>query len=443
MIEVLGVEAMSVLMLAVLIIVLMLGHPIAFVFGGVGLIFGYLLRGPSVMYMFTSQCMGTMDSGSLVAVVMFIFMASLLVKSGIAEELFEAIRWLMGPLRGGVAIAVIVVCMIVAACTGIVGASTVAMGLAALPVMMKYGYEKGLAAGTICAGGTLGIMFPPSIMLIVLADLTGLSAGKLLVGGLFPGLVLGGLYILYIAIRCGLKPELGPALSAEERAAVPVSARLKRAAGSMLAPGLLILVVLGSIFTGTTTVREASGVGAVGSFLIVLAHRRFSWRMLREALQSTAKSVAMVMFIILSTNCFTAVFLDFGGGKVIMDYMVASGLGKWGVFFVMMLIIFILGMPIEWVGIIYLVIPIFLPIAVKFGMDPLWFTICVAVNLQNAFLSPPAGATMFYLLGISKGILTTTDVFRGVMPFVILQLIGLTVCIAWPAAVLWLPNMIK
>ncbi|NTV58454.1 MAG: TRAP transporter large permease subunit [Deltaproteobacteria bacterium] len=443
MIEAFSVETMSILMLAVLIFVMMFGHPIAFVFGGVGLIFGYLLRGPAVMYMFTSQAMGTMDSGILVAIVMFILMANLLVKSGIAEELFEAIRWLMGPLRGGVAIAVIIVCMIIAACTGIVGAAVVSMGLAALPVMMKYKYEKKLAAGTICAGGTLGIMLPPSVMLIALADLTGLSAGKLLVGGLFPGFVLGGLYITYIAIRCGLNPKLGPPLSLEERASTPVSARIAMAFKAILAPGALIVLVLGSIFTGTTTVREASGVGAVGSFLIILIYRRFSWKMLREALQGTAKSVAMVMFIILATNCYTAVFLDFGGGKVIMDYMVASGLGKWGVFFIMMLIIFILGMPIEWVGIIYLVIPIFLPIAVKFGMDPLWFVICVAVNLQNAFLSPPAGATIFYLLGISKGTLTTMDVFKGVIPFVILQLIGLGICIAFPEAVLWLPSMIK
>jgi tripartite ATP-independent transporter DctM subunit len=443
MMEAFSVETMSILMLAVLIFVMMFGHPIAFVFGGVGLIFGYLLRGPAVMYMFTSQAMGTMDSGILVAIVMFILMANLLVKSGIAEELFEAIRWLMGPLRGGVAIAVIIVCMIIAACTGIVGAAVVSMGLAALPVMMKYKYEKKLAAGTICAGGTLGIMLPPSVMLIALADLTGLSAGKLLVGGLFPGFVLGGLYITYIAIRCGLNPKLGPPLSLEERASTPVSARIAMAFKAILAPGALIVLVLGSIFTGTTTVREASGVGAVGSFLIILIYRRFSWKMLQEALQGTAKSVAMVMFIILATNCYTAVFLDFGGGKVIMDYMVASGLGKWGVFFIMMLIIFILGMPIEWVGIIYLVIPIFLPIAVKFGMDPLWFVICVAVNLQNAFLSPPAGATIFYLLGVSKGTLTTMDVFKGVIPFVILQLIGLAICVAFPEAVLWLPNMIK
>jgi tripartite ATP-independent transporter DctM subunit len=443
MMELFSVETMSILMLAVLVFVMMFGHPIAFVFGGVGLIFGYLLRGKGVFYMFTSQAMGTMDSGILVAITMFILMASLLVKAGIAEDLFEAIRWIMGPLRGGVAMAVIVVCMILAACTGIVGAAVVSMGLAALPVMMKYGYQKELAAGTICAGGTLGIMLPPSIMLVALADLTGLSAGKLLLGGIFPGAVLGGLYIIYIGVLCYFRPELGPSLSVEERAAVPVSKRLTLAFKAMLAPGLLIIIVLGGIFSGVTTVREASGVGAVGAFLIVVLYRRLSWKMMREVLQGTANSVAMVMFLIIATNCFTAVFLDYGGGKVIMEYMTTSGLGKWGAFFIMMLIIFILGMPIEWVGIIYLVIPIFLPIAVKFGFDPLWFTICVAVNLQNAFLSPPAGATLFYLLGISKGTLTTVEVFRGVIPFVILQLIGLVVCVLFPAAVLWLPNMLK
>ena len=443
MMELFSVETMSILMLAVLVFVMMFGHPIAFVFGGVGLIFGYLLRGKSVFYMFTSQAMGTMDSGILVAITMFILMASLLVRAGIAEDLFEAIRWIMGPLRGGVAMAVIVVCMILAACTGIVGAAVVSMGLAALPVMMKYGYQKELAAGTICAGGTLGIMLPPSIMLVALADLTGLSAGKLLLGGIFPGFVLGGLYILYIAILCWFRPELGPSLSVEERASKPVSARLTLAFKAMLAPGTLILIVLGGIFSGVTTVREASGVGAVGAFVIVVLYRRLSWKMMREVLRGTANSVAMVMFLIIATNCFTAVFLDYGGGKVIMEYMTASGLGKWGAFFIMMLIIFILGMPIEWVGIIYLVIPVFLPIAVKFGFDPLWFTLCVAVNLQNAFLSPPAGASMFYLLGISKGTLTTLNVFRGVLPFVILQLIGLVVCVLFPAAVLWLPNMLK
>ena len=443
MIPGLSPELMSVLMLGLLMIMIMLGHPIAFVFGGLGLIFGLLMRGPGVFYMFTSQAMGTMDGWLLVAITMFIFMADLLVKSGIADDLFESLRYLMGPLRGGVAIAVIVVCTVLAACTGIVGASVVSMGLAALPVMIRYGYEKGLAAGTICAGGTLGILIPPSIMMVALADLTGLSAGKLLIGGVLPGLILSGLYISYVAIRCGLRPELGPPLSLEERAAVPVRKRLKGAVQSMLAPGVLILVVLGIIFSGVATATEASGVGAFLAFLMTLIYRRFSMAMLKEALQSTAKTVAMVMFIIVATNCFTAVFLDLGGGRIIMEFMVSLGLGKWGAFFFMMAVIFVLGMPIEWVGIIYLVVPIFLPIASKFGIDPLWFILCVAVNLQNAFLSPPAGASMFYLLGIYKGTLTTADVFRGVIPFVILQLVGLGICIAFPELVLYLPNMIK
>ena len=443
MIPGLSPELMSVSMLALLMIMIMFGHPIAFVFGGLAIIFGLLLRGPAVFYMFTSQAMGTMDSFLLVAITMFIFMADLLVKSGIADDLFESLRYLMGPLRGGIAIAVIIVCTVLAACTGIVGAAVVSMGLAALPVMIRYGYEKGLAAGTICAGGTLGILIPPSIMMVALADLTGLSAGKLLVGGIFPGLILAGLYITYIALRCGLRPELGPPLSLEERAAVPVRQRIKGAVRSMLAPGVLILVVLGIIFTGIATATEASGVGAFLAFVMTLIYRRFSWGMLREAVQATAKTVAMVMFIIVATNCYTAVFLDIGGGKVIMEFMLSLGLGKWGAFFFMMLVIFILGMPIEWVGIIYLVMPIFLPIAIKFGIDPLWFTLCVAVNLQNAFLSPPAGASLFYLQGISRGTLTTADIFRGVIPFVILQLIGLGVCIAFPELVLYLPNMIK
>jgi len=441
--EFFDVNTMAMLMMAALIILMMFGHPIAFVFGGVGLIFGFALRGSAVMYMFTSQAIGVMESGLLVAITMFLLMANLLVKSGIAEELFEAIRWLMGPLRGGLAVSVIIVCIILGACTGIVGAAIVSMGLAALPVMMKYKYDKGLSAGTICAGGTLGIMVPPSIMLIALADLTGLSAGKLLLGGVFPGLLLGGLYIGYILIICAMKPEMGPALTVEERRTTPVSTRIVRAFKALVAPGVLILIVLGSIFSGITTVREASGIGACGAFLIVLAYKKLNWDMLKQALWGTATSVAMVMFLIVATNCFTAVFLDFGGGKVVMESLVNSGLGKWGVFAIMMVIIFILGMPIEWVGIIYLVIPIFLPIAVAFGMDPLWFVLIVAVNLQNAFISPPAGASMFYLLGVSKGTLTTNHVFIGVLPFVALQLVGLLICIVWPAAVLYLPGLLK
>ena len=438
-----SVEAMAMIMMGIVIFAMMFGHPIAFVFGGVGLLFGYWLRGPGVFYMFSSQAIGTMDSGILVAVTMFILMANLLVQAHIAEELFEGIRLLAGPLPGGLGVAVIIVSMILGACTGIVGAAIVAMGLAGLPIMMKYKYQKGFCAGLICAGGTLGIMLPPSVMLIAMADLTGLSAGKLLLGGVFPGVLLGVMYIGYIIIRCWINPKIGPPMSMEDRIANPVSVRISKSFKALAAPGFLIILVLGGIFSGIMTVREASGIGACGSFLIVVGYGRFNLAMMKKVVSGTATSVAMIMFLIVATNCFTAVFLDFGGGKTVMESMMGSGLGKWGIFAVMMLIIFILGMPIEWVGIIYLVIPIFLPIAIALGFDPLWFVLIVAVNLQNAFISPPAGASMFYLLGVSKGTLTTNHVFLGVLPFIVLQLIGLMICIVFPDLVMWLPNMMK
>lgn len=430
-------------MLTLLMVLVMFGHPIAFVFGGLAVIFGFLLRGPAVFFIFTSQIMGTMDSWLLVAITMFIFMANLLVESGIADGLFESLRYLMGPLRGGVAVAVILVCTILAACTGVVGASVVSVGLVALPVMLKYGYDKGLAAGCICAGGTLGILIPPSIMMIALADLTGLSAGKLLVGGILPGIILAGLFMLYSLIICYINPKMGPALTAEERAALPMKKVLLEAVKSLVPPGVLIFGVLGIIFTGIATPTEASAVGAFLAFLMACVYRRFSWRMLKNAVAGTAKTTCMVMIIIVATNCYTAVFLDLGGGVMLKEFLLGLGLGKWSIFFIIMLIIFILGMPIEWVGIIYLVMPVFLPIITELGFDPLWFTLCVAVNLQNAFLSPPAGASLFYLQGITQGTLTTADIFRGVWPFVILQLIGLAICIAFPSLVLYLPNLVQ
>lgn len=436
-------QLLSGLMLTLLMVLIMFGHPIAFVFGGLAVIFGYLMRGPAVFFLFTSQIMGTMDSWLLVAITMFIFMANLLVESGIADGLFESLRYLMGPVNGGVAVAVISVCTILAACTGVVGASVVSVGLVAMPVMLKYGYDKGLAAGAICAGGTLGILIPPSIMMVALADLTGLSAGKLLVGGILPGLILAVLFISYIIIICYFKPHMGPALSVEERAAVSKKAMWIEAIKSMIPPGVLVLGVLGIIFSGTATPTEASAVGAFMAFLLTLIYRRFSWQMLKRALAGTAKSTCMVMIIVVATNCYTAVFLDLGGGAMMKDLLLGMGLSKWTIFFIVQLIIFILGMPIEWVGIIYLVMPVFMPIMTELGFDPLWFTLTVAVNLQNAFLSPPAGASIFYLQGITQGTLTTGDIFRGVTPFVILQLVGLAIVILFPDLMVWLPNLIQ
>ena len=437
---------LSGLMLFALIFLIMCGHPIAFVFGGLAAIFGVLTKGSAIIYMLTSHTMGVFDNWILVAAPMFILMANFLVHTGIADALFESLRNLMGGLKGGIAVAVILVCTIFAACSGIVGASVVSMGVAALPVMLRYGYDKGLAAGTICAGGTLGILIPPSIMMVALADLTGLSTGKLLIGGVFPGVLLSVLYIIYVFIICNLRPEMGPPLSIEERRSISKKKVLIQAAKSFVPPSILVLGVLGVIFSGIATPTEASAVGAILGFLMGFVYRKYTFsnffRILKSVCLDTAKTTSMIMIIIVATNCYTAVFLDLGGGKVIKEFMFGLGLDRWSIFIIMQLFIFILGMPIEWIGIIYLVIPIFLPIAIELGFDPVWFTLITAINLQTAFISPPAGASMFYVQGIAKGTLTTADIFRGMIPFIIIQLIGLTICILWPSLVLYLPNLI-
>jgi len=339
--------------------------------------------------------------------------------------------------------AVVVVCTVFAACTGVIGASVVTMALLAMPMMLKYGYDKSLTAGTICAGGTLGILIPPSIMLVLMGDQTGLSVGKLFLGGLFPGVILSILYITYIAIICGRRPELGPPLSLEERMAVPVKKRISMAAINLVPPTLLIVGVLGAIFSGIATPTEASGVGAFLALLMTIAYRRFNWKMFKEVVLSTGKTVSMVMLVLVGASCFTGVFLGIGGGQVLTDLIMTLGMGnKWLIFFIMMFIIFILGALIDWIGIIYITFPIFLPIVEKLGFDQLWFVICVSVNLQNSFLTPPFGYALFYLKGVAPPGVTTEDVYKGIFPFIVLMLIGLFLCILFPNWVLYLPSLI-
>jgi tripartite ATP-independent transporter DctM subunit len=267
------------LMFAGLLIGLFMGHPLAFILGGLAVIFGLISWGTTAFFTFSNRLVGVMDNFILAAIPLFIFMANLLQHSGVADNLFLSLRYLMGPVRGGVAMAVVIVCTVFAACTGVIGASVVTMALLAMPIMLKYGYDKSLTSGTICAGGTLGILIPPSIMLVLMGDQTGLSVGKLFLGGLFPGVVLSALYITYIAIVCGRRPELGPPLSLEERLAVPVKKRISMAAINLVPPTLLIIGVLGAIFSGIATPTEASGVGAFLALLMTIAYRRFNWKM--------------------------------------------------------------------------------------------------------------------------------------------------------------------
>jgi tripartite ATP-independent transporter DctM subunit len=433
-------EFITIGMFVGLLIGLFMGHPLAFVLGGLAVIFGYLGWGTGAFYMFLNRTWGVMDNYILVAIPLFIFMAQLLDQSGVAEDLFDTMRYLFGPIRGGIAIAVVVVATLFGACTGIIGASVVTMGLLGMPVMLKYNYSKRLAAGAICAGGTLGILIPPSIMLVVMADQSALSVGKLFAGAIAPGLILSGLYIGYILIRCWVKPQDGPALSEKERAAVSSKQVALRVLKSMVPPIILILGVLGSIFAGIATPTEAAGVGAVLAFAMTLAYGKFTWRGLYTAVANTAKTTSMVIIILVGASCFAGVFMGSGGGDVVKEFIFAFGFGKWGTFIIMMIILFLLGMFIDWIGIIMITFPLFLPIAHELGFDKVWFVVVIAVMLQDSFLTPPFGYALFYLKGVAPPEVTTTDIYWGAFPFWRLMEVGLIICVIWPGTILWLAN---
>lgn len=426
-----------------LLVGLLLGHPLAFVLGGLAVIFGYISWGPVSFILFTNRIIGLLDNFILVAVPMFILMANLLMRSGVAEKLFDSLRYLLGPLRGGVALAVVAVSTVLAACTGVIGASVVSMGLLAFPLMTRYGYDKKLSCGTICAGGSLGILIPPSIMLIVMADNSGLSVGRLFIGSVIPGVLLAFLYMVYIVTICYLRPELGPSLSAEERKQVSIRQRFKMALVSIFPPLLLISGVLGSIFTGVATPTEASGIGAALSLLMTIAYGRFSFKMLKETTIATAKTVSMVMLILVGATCFTGVFMGIGGGKVLSSLILGLGFGKWGTFAAMMIVIVILGAFIDWIGIVYLTFPIFLPVAVEIGLDPLWFVVMVAVCLQTSFLSPPFGYALFYMKGIAGEKISTADIYLSIFPFIILIAIGIVLLVLFPQMITLPASLIK
>jgi tripartite ATP-independent transporter DctM subunit len=425
-----------------LMIGLFMGHPLAFVLGGLAVIFGFFGWGPSSFYMFLNQTWGIMDNYILVCIPLFIFMAQLLDQSGVAEELFDTMRYLFGPVRGGMAVAVVVVATLFGACTGIIGASVVTMGLLSMPVMLKYNYNKRLASGAVCAGGTLGILIPPSIMLVVMADQAASSVGKLFAGAVIPGLILSGLYITYILIRCWLKPADGPAISKEERQAVSNLQLTKMVLKSMVPPVILVLGVLGSIFAGIATPTEAAGVGAVIAFIMTLAYGKFTWSGLRTAVVNTAKTTSMVIIILVGAACFSSIFMGSGGGEVVRDFIFGIGFGKWGTFIIMMVILFFLGMFIDWIGIIMITFPIFLPIARELGFDKTWFVVTMAVMLQDSFLTPPFGYALFYLKGVAPPEVKTSDIYWGAFPFWRLMELGLIIVVVWPATITWLANVL-
>jgi tripartite ATP-independent transporter DctM subunit len=435
-------EFITIGMFVGLLIGLFMGHPLAFVLGGLAVIFGFFGWGPSSFYMFLGQTWGIMDNYILVCIPLFIFMAQLLDQSGVAEDLFDTMRYVFGPIRGGIAVAVVIVSTLFGACTGIIGASVVTMGLLGMPVMLKYKYNKRLASGAICAGGTLGILIPPSIMLVVMADQAAVSVGKLFAGAVIPGIILATLYIAYILIHCWFKPSDGPALSAEERQAVSNKQLAKMVLKSMIPPMILIIGVLGSIFAGIATPTEAAGVGAMLAFGMTVAYGKFTFSGLKAAVVNTAKTTSMVILILVGAACFSSIFMGSGGGEVVKDFIVGIGFGKWGTFIVMMIILFFFGMFIDWIGIIMITFPIFLPIAQELGFDKIWFIVTMAVMLQDSFLTPPFGYALFYLKGVAPPEVKTSDIYWGAFPFWRLMEVGLLIVVIWPSTITWLANVL-
>jgi len=418
---------------------LFLGHPVALTFGGLGIILGLIFIGPATLPIAVTKTYSIMVSFPLIAIPLFIFMAYILDQAGIAKKMFDGIRDLVAPLPGGLAIAVTIVCTVFAASTGIIGASIVSMGVLAGPYLLEQKYDKQLTVGTIMAGGTLGILIPPSMLLIVLGAVAGISVGQLFIGAIGPGLLLSSLYMIYIFILCRIKPSLGPPVPKDEMDDLGV--RFVRGLASVTPPIILMGVVLGSIFFGIATPSEAGAIGAFAALILMVCYGKFNLKNLRIATTATVKTSCMVMFIIIGVNIFSAVFMGMGCGRTLGNLFEALG-NKWMFFAMTMVLVYLLGMIIDWTAIIMLLVPIFFPIAKQvYGLDPFWFGMLVAINLQVSFLSPPFGYALFFMKSLKLPGVTLGDIYKGALPFIGLQIVGLVLVAIFPQFVTFLTNL--
>ncbi len=437
-----SIELIALIMFVSLVMLLFTGLPLAFVLGGLALVFAALLWGPNSLLLVAVQTWGVMTSYFMVAIPLYIFMANILQRSGIIEDLFTFMQMWFGPLRGGLAIGTVVICTLMAAMTGVVGAAVATMGILALPAMLNRKYDKRIALGAICAGGTLGILIPPSVITIVYAVTAGVSIGHMFMGGVLPGVLLSLLFIVYIIIRCWLQPELGPAPPLEEREQITFKAKLL-ALRSVILPILLIVGVLGSIYAGIATPTEAAGVGSLGAIISAAVYRRLTWTNLKESVHITAQITAMILWITIGARCFISVFTAVGGDELILNFVSGLALNRWIVLILMQVMLIFLGLFLDEIGIILLCVPIFLPIIRALNFDPVWFGILFLVNAQMDYITPPFGYTLFYLKGVAPVGVTMGDIYRSVIPFVLLQALGLGLCMLFPEIVLWLPSLMK
>ena len=443
---------LTVLMFGSLAVLLMAGLPLAFVTGGLACVFLFVFGDARMLNILPSRIFPFMTDYQLSAIPLFMFMASMLERAGLIEELFDVVYKILGALRGGLASATIISSTILAAMVGVIGAAEVTMGIIALPAMLKRAYDPRLACGSILAGGTLGILIPPSILAIIFAVVAQQSVGELFVGAVLPGLLLSGSYIAYVTVRSYIDPAAGPALPPEERVSVREKVRLLR---GIIAPVILVILVLGVIFSGVATPVEAAGIGTFGAIVVAGLHRRLTWIAVEQAAISTLKASAMVLWIIFGASVFVGFYIVNGGQAFVTNMLIGTGFGPYGILLVMMIVLIVLGMFLDWVGILLLAVPIFVPLMKTLSFDgllglpgvapsdiPLWFGVVYMVNMQMSFLSPPFGYALFYLKSVAPPEITMAIIFRSAIPFLLLQATGLAVCVLFPEIILWLPRLV-
>ena len=456
-------EIMALLLFISVCLVLLTGYPVAFALGGTALLFAFLgiLTGtfdPTFLTALPNRLYGIMTNMTLIAVPLFIFMGVMLEKSKVADKLLDTMALLFGSMRGGLGISVIIVGMLLAASTGIVGATVVTMGLLSLPTMIKRGYDPAIATGAICASGTLGQIIPPSIILILLGDVLSsayqqaqldmgifapktVSVGDLFAGALIPGLLLVVFYIIYLAVMAYLKPHLMPAIPEDERN-INKPELFIRILKVLFPPLFLILAVLGSILAGLATPTEAASVGAIGAILIAISQRQFNLNILQNVMRDTLRITSMVFLIFIGASLFSLVFRGFGGDDVIREILTVLPGGVISAMFIVMLVMFLLGFILDFIEITFVVVPIVAPILFIMGIDPVWLGIMFAINLQTSFLTPPFGFALFYLRGVAPKEIPTSAIYKGVIPFIGIQIFTMAILVFWPDLATWLPNLI-
>jgi tripartite ATP-independent transporter DctM subunit len=439
---VLSFETLSTLMLVAFFVLLLAGIPVGLTLATTGFVFGWLGFGMPLFNLLPHRIFGVVTNYTLLAIPLFVFMGVMLEKSKLAEELMDVIGLAAGSLRGGLGIGIILVGVLMGATTGIVGATVVTLGLLTLPGMLRRGYDRGLACGIICASGTLGQIIPPSLILILLADITNQSVGTLFAAAMIPGLLLSFLYVVYLAVIGLVQPDKVPAIPPEERAAISGTQLAGKILRVVAPPIGLVAAVLGSIIAGIAAPSEAAAMGALGSILVAFIGRRLSIKVLRETVQATTRITAMVLFILICAQVFSLAFRGLHGEKLVQDAFTLIPGGINASIWFLMLLIFVLGFFIEWIEISYIAVPLFLPIFINANTDLVWLATLICVNLQTSFLTPPFGWSLFFLRGVAPPEVTTRDIYRGIIPFVSIQLVALIIVFMFPGLATWLPKAI-